>query len=105
MAGVASQLGLLHPPSVSLATLSCLLFTSSYVGCLYLVPDARSRPHLRDEKDGRQLDRQHPRVIKARLKGTGMVSVLSVVGVGGLIARGAGKDVVGADPLNRMSLH
>jgi len=66
--------------SRSLTILSCVFFTSSYVGSLYIFRATRVGQGNVDEH-GRLLTRDHPKVIKARIAGVMASSVVSVVGV------------------------
>lgn len=80
-------------PGLSAPTLSrplgvscCLGYTTSFVGSLYLFRATRVDGKTTDE-NGNVLTRDHPSVVKARLAGTAISSVLSVFGVYKLVER------------------
>lgn len=75
----------LHPPvlSTGFAVGACTLATIGYVGSLYLSPAGR----LAGSKDeeGNTIDRDHPTVIKARLKTASLATAVTVVATGTLV--------------------
>lgn len=72
------------PPvlSVGFAVGACTLFTVSYVGSLYLTAAGR----VTDTKDenGEVLDRDHPKVIRARIKTASLATAVTVVATGAI---------------------
>ena len=63
-----------------LTIVCCSLFTSSYVGSLYIFRATRVGRNKVDEH-GQLLTRDHPKVIKARISSVLASSLVSVIGV------------------------
>lgn len=57
------------------------LFTSGYVGSLFVLPSARTGGGRRDATNGQLLTRDSPRVIKARITSVTLASVASLAAV------------------------
>lgn len=68
-----------------LAVSSCSAFSLSFVGILYVQSSTRIGSTKAIDEHGRPLDRNHPKVIRARLWGVATSSLLSVAGVGALL--------------------
>jgi hypothetical protein len=60
------------------------LFTTSYVGSMFLLPSSRTGGGRRDPKTGALLTRDTPRVIRARMSGVSIASVASLLAVAAL---------------------
>ncbi|SPC62192.1 related to CAAX prenyl protease 2 [Ustilago sp. UG-2017b] len=75
----------LHAPvlSTGFAVGACTLFTLSYVGSLYLSPAGR----LAGSKDaeGNRMHRDHPSVIRARMKTASLATAITVVATGWIV--------------------
>lgn len=67
--------------------LASSLFTLSYVGGLYLSTSTRVGSATARDELGRALDKDHPRVVRNRLKVVGWSTVASCAGVGILLGR------------------
>lgn len=52
------------------------LMSLSFVGILYLIPSARSRPNTLDHQTLTPLDRQHPKIIRARIWASSLITIL-----------------------------
>ncbi|PWY98637.1 Abi-domain-containing protein [Testicularia cyperi] len=70
------------PPLLSpgFAVGACALFTTSYVGLLYLSP--ATRVGRADDADGKALERDHPKVIRARITISSISAALSLLTTG-----------------------
>lgn len=86
---ISQQMPLLPPPIPGLTAPSlsrpvgigcCVGFTVSFVGSLYLFRATRVNGQTVDD-NGHTLTRDHPAVIRARLAGTTLSSLISVLGV------------------------
>ncbi len=77
----------LAPPvlGLGLAVASAAWFTVSYVGSLYLSPAGRINGAV--DADGVPLDRDHPVVIRSRIKTASAATALSLVCAGALLKR------------------
>jgi hypothetical protein len=96
----ASALPILSPAAASTGS---LLVTATYVGSLYLAKSARI-PHAAGssseaasaaEQERLSLGRDHPDVIRARLKAVGGATVACCVGIWAVVQLGMGESTVG----------
>lgn len=81
--------GYAAPPllSTGFAVGACTLFTASYVGGLYVSPTTRIGSTKAKDEKGNPLDRNHPKVIKARMVVASLSTVVSLVSTGVVLTR------------------
>lgn len=60
------------------------LYTSGYVGSLFVLPSARTGGGRREPTTGRLLDRNSPKVMKTRIASVTIASVVSLAAAGAL---------------------
>lgn len=73
------------PSYLSMDILLNTLYTTSYVGSLFLLPSARTGGTRVDPATGRPLTRDTPHVLRARLVGVGLSSLASLAIVAGVV--------------------
>lgn len=84
---LASPSHVLSAAAAGMDILYNTLYTSTYVGSLFVLPSARTGGGRLDPRTGRPLTRDSPHVLRTRLVGVGLSSLTSLAIVSGLIVR------------------